>query len=91
MGYVIQKRVSDNLYRDADGNVIKGKYLHLLNNGRYRGMFYYPEGHQKTRLFYELEEANTWLDTMWDLYKTGTYYDPLLGREVTLKKASHLR
>lgn len=91
MGHAGQKRVSDNIYRDHDGNVIKGKYLHLLSNGRYRAMFYYPEGHQKCKLFYELEEAKTWLDTQWDFYKTGTFYDVCLGREVTIQKVSHVR
>lgn len=88
---MVFRRASDNLYRDIDGNITKGKYLHLLSNGRYRAMFYYPVGHQKVRLFYELEEANKWLDTMWDYYKTGTYYDHSLGREVTLKKNHHMR
>lgn len=91
MGHAGQKRVSDNLYRDAEGNVMKGKYLHLLSNGRYRAMFYYPEGHQKCKLFYELEEATYWLDTQWDVYKAGIYYDECLGRDVILQKVSHLR
>jgi hypothetical protein len=63
-----------NLYKDASGNSIDGRFIYI-RKGRYMAYLRYPEGHQKSVLLYTFEEAVEWIETNWEKYLPGWYYD----------------
>jgi hypothetical protein len=72
-----------NLYKDASGNVVVGKFIYQ-SKGRYMAQCRYPEGHQKSVLLYTFEEANEWIKTNWEKYLPGWYHDND-GRVIDMK------
>jgi len=65
-----------NLYRDPDGNAVKGRYVYLLTNkNKYSAQCKYPEGYCKASSWDTLEDAINWVDSHWDTYKNGFFYD----------------
>jgi len=80
-----------NLYKDPDGNSVRGRYVyHVKNNNRFVAQCKYPEGYRKTSLWDTVEEAIDWVDSNWDKYKTGFYYD-LDGAYRRLRKVGEPR
>ena len=82
-------RARSNLYRDASGNLIVGRYIYLQKNGRYMAQIKYPQGYQKSGLFYSLEDAVEWVDSNYDKFSPGWYIDN--GVVVTLRKPGEYR
>ena len=65
-----------NLYKDPDGNFVKGKYLyHDKQKNKYNAHMKYPEGYSKSGVFYTFDDAKFWIESHWDVYKSGWYWD----------------
>ena len=75
---------SENLYKDSSGNSKLGAYLNRKPNGRYYAQIKFYRGYDKTKLFYEEEEAKAWIDANYDDVKNGVYYDIISGRKISL-------
>ena len=78
-----------NLYKDASGNYVVGRYIYLQKNGRYLAQIKYPEGYNKSGLFYSFEDALSWIDTNYEKYRPGWYMDN--GVVITLRKPGEYR
>lgn len=64
-----------NLYKDEDGNFVKGRYVYSIALGKFSAMCKYPEGYSKTKIFYTFEDAVAFVEKDYDKYKTGEYID----------------
>jgi hypothetical protein len=78
-----------NLYKDATGNSVAGRYIYKRQNDRYMAQFRYPEGHQKSTLLYSFEEAVEWIEANWEKYLPGWYLDN--GEVIVIKKPGEYR
>jgi uncharacterized protein YbdZ (MbtH family) len=78
-----------NLYQDASGNSIAGRYIYLQKNGRYMAQLKYPEGYTKSALLYSFEEAVEWIEANWEKYRPGWYIDN--GEVIVLRKPGEYR
>jgi len=74
-----------NLYRDQDGNFVKGRYIYKLKNQKYAAYMKYPQGYRKSGTFYSLEDAVTWIEGNWTRYEPGWYYDDNM-KMITLRR-----
>ena len=65
-----------NLYRDQDGNIVKGRYIYKnKHKEKYTANMKYPEGYCKSGTFYSFQDAVTWIEGNWTRYAPGWYYD----------------
>ena len=74
-----------NVYLDASGNVIKGRYVYPRPGGKYQAMVKYPEGYNKSKICYDLEEAVAFVKGEWDTYASGSYVNEY-GETVRLRR-----
>lgn len=84
----IKSRAS--LYVDENGNTIKGRYIYNRPQGKFFAACKYPEGYQKTKLCYTMEEAIAFVRDEYDTYAVGWYYDSDM-RLVTLRRPGEER
>jgi hypothetical protein len=82
-------RSRSNLYKDASGNLVVGRYIYLQKNGRYLTQVKYPEGHNKSALLYSFEDAVQWIEENYEKYRPGWYVDN--GEVITLRKPGEYR
>jgi len=64
-----------NLYKDVNGNPVKGKYIYNGKDGKYSAMCKYPEGYSKAKICYSMEEAIDFVENDYQTYALGWYYD----------------
>jgi uncharacterized protein YbdZ (MbtH family) len=83
-------KISSNLYRDADGNFVKGRYIYKTSqNEKYMAQMKYPQGYTKCATLYSLEEAIEFIEGNWTRYEPGWYYDNDLKLVVLRRPGEH--
>ena len=84
-------RKRSNLYKDADGNLVKGRYIYKIQNGeKYIANMKYPAGYTKSGTFYCFEDAVSWIEGNWERFAPGWYYDEYM-QLVILRKPGEAR
>jgi len=87
---MLDMRGDTNLFRDAEGNLVKNRSIYRRPNDKYFAQMRYSQGYCKTKLCYSLEEAVAYITDNYETYVEGWYYDNDL-RMVTLRRPGEER
>jgi hypothetical protein len=79
-----------NLYLDAEGKQVKGRYIYPAEHGKFLAICRYPEGYNKSKVCYEMEEAVAFVRDEYDTYAPGWYYNSEMDK-VFLRRPGDVR